>query len=156
MRTKVTSKTTPSPTHWLVKSEPHVYPFSQLLKDRKTNWNGVRNFQARNFLKTMNKGDLVLYYHSGDERSAVGIARVLKEFYPDLDPKKPGEWVQVDLEPIEELENPVTLTAIKANTKLKNLMLIKQSRLSVMPVSEQDFQTVLAMAQKSSQKGLKK
>jgi predicted RNA-binding protein with PUA-like domain len=127
---------------WLMKTEPTTYSFSQLLKDKRTNWNGVRNFQARNFLKSVSVGDEVLIYHSGDEKSVVGIARVAKGPYPDPDPKKPGDWVQIDLEPKSEFRVPVALSALKAAKDLKGLMLLKQSRLSVMPVSAKEFAAI--------------
>ncbi len=131
--------------HWLFKSEPGTYSFDQLLKDQKTNWNGVRNFQARNHLRNAAPGDLALIYHSGDERAAVGIAKVIKGAYPDIDPKKPGEWVQIDLAPVEALPCPVTLAAMKSTPALKDLQLIKQSRLSCMPVTEAEFKKIVEM-----------
>jgi predicted RNA-binding protein with PUA-like domain len=134
--------------HWLLKSEPETYSFQQLMKDRKTNWNGVRNFQARNHIKNMSKGDLALIYHSGETRAVVGIARVIKEGYPDPDPKKKGDWFQVDLEPVEALPTEVSLATIKATQALHELPLIKQSRLSVMPISAQEFKTLVKMGSK--------
>src|SRR5277367_3917557 len=103
------------PSYWLLKTEPGTYSFSQLLKDGKTNWNGVRNFQARNNLKAIKKGDIVLIYHSGDDKSVVGIAKVVREAYPDPDPSKKGDWVQVDLEPVEKLGKPVALAELKGS-----------------------------------------
>jgi len=133
-----------SPQYWLMKSEPFVYSFDQLMKDKKTNWSGVRNFQARNFLKAAKKGDLVLYYHSNEGKAVVGIAKVVKEAYPDIakaDENK-GEWVQVDLAPVEKFNQPVTLEEIKKAPKLKDILLVKQSRLSVMPVSKPHFEYI--------------
>ena len=134
-----------SDSYWLLKSEPATYSFQQLIKDKTTNWNGVRNFQARNFLKNMKKGDLALIYHSGDEKSVVGVARVTREAYSDQDSEKPGEWFQVDLEPVELLQHPVSLKEIKLSARLADLLLIKQSRLSVMPVQPTHFKTLLKM-----------
>jgi predicted RNA-binding protein with PUA-like domain len=125
--------------YWLFKTEPSTYSFKQLEKDKKTNWNGVRNFQARNFLRQVAVGDLALIYHSGDDKSVVGVAQVLRAGYPDLDPEKPGDWVQIDLGYKESFLRPVSLKEIKATTGLKELPLIKQSRLSCMPVTAADF-----------------
>ncbi len=129
--------------HWLLKTEPSTYSFDQLLQDGKTNWNGVRNFQARNNLRLVEKGDLCLVYHSGDVKAVVGVARVARAGYPDPDPKKKGEWVQVDLEPVQGLNAPVSLTTIKSTASLQALPLIKHSRLSVMPVTPEHFKTIL-------------
>src|SRR3982751_5233945 len=98
---------------WLMKTEPSTYSFAQLKKDGKTNWSGVRNFQARNHLRNAKKGDLVLIYHTGDEKAVVGVAKVVREGYPDPDPENEGDWVQVDLAPVEELGTPVSLADIK-------------------------------------------
>ena len=133
------------PAYWLLKTEPGTYSFPQLLKDRKTNWNGVRNFQARNNLKKMVKGDLALIYHSGDDKAVVGIAKVAKTAYEDVDPAAPGEWVQVDLVPVEALARSVELKEIKSTPKLVGIPLIKQSRLSVMPVTHAHFETILKL-----------
>jgi len=132
-------------SHWLFKTEPETYSFGQLLKDKKTNWNGVRNFQARNHLRNIKKGDLVLIYHSGDSREVVGVAKVVREGYTDLDPKKAGDWVQIDLAPVESFSKAVTLAEIKKDTALKSIPLIKQSRLSVMPVSAAEFKHILKL-----------
>lgn len=131
--------------YWLFKSEPSTYSFAQLLSDGKTNWNGVRNFQARNFLLKVAPGDRALIYHSGDEKAVVGIARVIKGPYPDPDPKKKGDWVQIDLAPDKPLAMPVPLKTLKATPSLKDLLLIRHSRLSCMPVSEKHFETILKM-----------
>jgi predicted RNA-binding protein with PUA-like domain len=133
------------PSFWLLKTEPGTYSFSQLLKDGKTNWNGVRNFQARNNLKSIKKGDIALIYHSGDDKSVVGVARVVREAYPDPDPKKKGDWVQVDLEPVEALKEPVALAELKATRELKDLPLIKQSRLSVMQITGDHYKRILKL-----------
>ena len=135
--------------YWLFKSEPQTYPFSQLIQDRKTNWNGVRNYQARNFLRSVAEGDLVLIYHSGEEKAVVGIAKVTRSGYPDPDSQKPGDWVQVDLVPVEGFRRPVPLAEIKSRDELKDLLLIKQSRLSVMPIPAKAFQTLLNLGRQS-------
>lgn len=127
--------------YWLLKSEPETYSFSQLEKDKKTNWDHVRNYQARNFLRQVKKGDLALIYHSGDDKAVVGIAECVKEAYPDIDPEG-GDWVQIDLKPVEKLKTPVTLATIKATASLKEIPLIKQSRLSCMPVTKAHFDTL--------------
>lgn len=134
-----------SPTHWLLKTEPSTYSLADLRKDKRTNWDGIRNYQARNFLRLIKKGDLALIYHSGDERSVVGIARVIKEAYPDPDPRKKGDWVQVDLEFMKVFDSPVPLAEIKTRTALQSLLLLKQSRLSVMPIAAAHYQTILKM-----------
>ena len=132
-------------SYWLLKSEPEKYSFAQLQKDGSTNWNGVRNFQARNYIRTMKKGDTALIYHSGDERAVVGIAEITRDAYPDLDPKKPGEWVQVDLAPVQPLKRAIPLSEIKGTLKLTTLPLIKQSRLSVMPITPEHFQEIIKL-----------
>jgi predicted RNA-binding protein with PUA-like domain len=132
--------------YWLLKTEPETYSFDQLIRDKKTHWNGVRNFQARNFLREAEVGDLAIIYHSGDERAAVGLAKVIRSGYPDLDPAKPGDWVQIDIEPVTKLAKPIALSEIKNETALKDILLIRQSRLSVMPITEMHFQTILKMS----------
>jgi len=132
-------------SHWLVKSEPSTYAWAQLVKDRRTVWDGVHNPLARQHLAAMREGDLVLYYHSNVGKEVVGIARVVREAYPD--PKDAsGQWLAVDLEPLQPLAEPVSLVAIKADAKLEGLALIKQSRLSVMPVAKQHFERILVLA----------
>lgn len=129
---------------WLVKSEPYKYPFQQLLRDGRTHWDGVRNFEARNNLRAMKEGDLVLYYHSNEGKEIVGIARVAREAYPD--PTAPGEdWSVVDLEPVTPIKAPVSLDAIRADPELVDLALLKRSRLSVVPVSKPHFDHLLAL-----------
>ena len=135
--------------HWLFKTEPETYSFTQLLKDKKTNWDHVRNFQARNFLRQAAKGDLALIYHSGDEKAVVGVAEVVREAYPDPDPEKPGDWVQIDLKPVEPLAHPVSLKEIKSTSALANLPLIKQSRLSCMPISAAHYETLLKLGRRN-------
>jgi predicted RNA-binding protein with PUA-like domain len=128
--------------YWLVKSEPFKYSWEQFLKDGWTYWDGVRNYQARNNLKSMKKGDLVLFYHSNEGMEVVGIAKVIKEFYQD--PTTDDErWVVVDLEPVETLKKPISLNDIKKDKRLKNIALIKQGRLSVMPLTKEDFEVIV-------------
>jgi predicted RNA-binding protein with PUA-like domain len=132
------------PSHWLIKSEPDKYAFSRLQSDGHTIWEGVRNFEARNNLRAMKVGDLALYYHSNEGKAVVGIARVTREAYPD--PTAPDEdWSVVDVEPVAPLAEPVGLGAIKANRKLKNIQLVRRSRLSVVPLTPGEFREVLAM-----------
>jgi predicted RNA-binding protein with PUA-like domain len=133
--------------YWLVKSEPYKYPFEQLQKDKSTFWDGVRNYQARNNLKAMKKGDLVLFYHSNEGKEVVGIAKVLKEFYQDPTTDDTN-WVVVDLGPYKKLKNPVTLETIKADNVLSNMSLVKQSRLSVTPVKKEEFDRILELSEK--------
>jgi predicted RNA-binding protein with PUA-like domain len=123
--------------HWLVKSEPESYSFAQLQKDKTTAWTGVRNFAARIFLREMARGDEVFVYHSVSEKAVVGLATVVKSAYPDptVEPDEKGEWVCVDIKAVRALPRAVTLEEIKADPALKNLPLIRQSRLSVLPVS---------------------
>ena len=128
--------------YWLLKTEPSTYSYDKLEQDGKTNWNGVRNFQARNHLGQISQGDIALIYHSGDDKAVVGVAECSKAAYPDLDPKKPGAWVQIDLKPLQALKNRVTLAEIKSTASLKTLILIKQSRLSVMPISAEHYKII--------------
>jgi predicted RNA-binding protein with PUA-like domain len=132
--------------HWLVKSEPEAYSWSQFLKDGKTAWTGVRNFAARNHLRAMKKGDLVGFYHSGEEKSVVGLARVAKEFYPDPTAEE-GDWSCVDLTAAKALTKPVTLAQIKSDKVLKEMEIVRQSRLSVSPVSREQFERLLKLAE---------
>lgn len=130
---------------WLLKSEPDVYSIDRLQSEKKTNWDHIRNFQARNYLKEMRKGDLALIYHSQTDKAVVGIAEIVKEHYPDPDPEHPGAWVQVDLRFKAKFKAPVTLERIKTTKDLQKLPLIKQSRLSVMPVSEREFKLLVKL-----------
>ncbi|MFM2284856.1 MAG: hypothetical protein RLZZ543_353 [Bacteroidota bacterium] len=130
--------------YWLVKSEPVKYAWEKFVKDKQTFWDGVRNYQARNNLQAMKKGDLVLFYHSNEGMCVVGIAKVVKEHYPDPTIDDP-RWVVVDLAPVEALKNPVTLEQIKADEQLANIGLIRQSRLSVMPLTNAEFDRILAL-----------
>ncbi len=132
--------------YWLVKSEPFKYSWEDFVRDGSTYWDGVRNYQARNNLKAMRKGDLALYYHSNEGKAVVGIATVTKEFYQD--PTTDDErWVVVDLKPVRALKNPVTLVDIKTDDRLRGMALIRQSRLSVMPVGEGEFDVIVAKGQ---------
>lgn len=133
-------------TFWLLKTEPETYSFEQLIKDKKTNWDQVRNYQARNNIRKMAKGDIALIYHSGDVKAVVGVAKVVKEAYADVDPEG-GDWSQVDVECVKALKRNVTLAQIKATKDLADLPLIKQSRLSVMPITEKHFETLLALSE---------
>ncbi len=130
--------------HWLVKSEPEKYSWEKFVNEGRTHWDGVRNYMARNNLRSMNVGDLVLYYHSNEGKEIVGIAKVVKEHYqdPTTDDKN---WVVVDLAPVESLKKPVTLTQIKADELLKNTYLVRQGRLSVMPVTKEEFERILEL-----------
>lgn len=131
--------------YWLVKSEPAAYSWATFVKDGKAAWTGVRNFQARNNLRAMRKGDLVAFYHSVTEKQVVGLAKVDKEAYPDATAKE-GDWSCVDLVPAKPLKQPVTLDAVKADTLLSEMPLVKQSRLSVTPLSEKQFERLLSLA----------
>ena len=129
---------------WLVKQEPEAYAWEAFVKDGRTAWTGVRNFQARNFLRAMRKGDAVLYYHSVTGKAVVGMAKVVKEAYPDPTATE-GDWSVVDLEPVKALARPVTLEQLKADPATAGMPLIRQSRLSVMPLDEAVFQRVLEL-----------
>ncbi|HVA97401.1 MAG TPA: EVE domain-containing protein [Bacteroidia bacterium] len=133
--------------YFLVKSEPVKYAWEKFLKDGKTFWDGVRNYAARNFLRSMKKGDLVLFYHSNEGLAVVGIAKVAKEAYqdPTTDDKN---WVAVDLVPFKTLKNPVTLAQIKADKKLQNIYLVRQGRLSVMPLEKEEFEHIVKLSEK--------
>jgi predicted RNA-binding protein with PUA-like domain len=132
--------------YWLVKSEPCKYSWDQFVKDKRTYWDGVRNYQARNNLRAMKKDDSVLFYHSNEGLAVVGIAKVVKESYQDPTTEDP-QWVVVDLAPVETLKTPVTLSAMKQETRLANLALIKQGRLSVCPVTKEEFEVIVAKGQ---------
>ena len=130
--------------HWLVKSEPVKYSWEKFNKEGRTFWDGVRNYQARNNLKLMKKGDLVMWYHSNEGKEVVGIARVAKEFYQDPTTEDPN-WVVVDLEPVQSLKNPVTLEKIKADERLKDVGLVRQGRLSVMALKREEFDRIVEL-----------
>lgn len=129
--------------YWLVKTEPGTYSWEDLVRDKKTVWDGVRNFQARNHLKSMKKGDAVFVYHSGEDKAVIGLAKISKEGYPD---PKDKEWVAVELTADHKLKNPVTLAQIKGTKKLASMVLVKASRLSVQPVKEDEFNAVLELS----------
>ena len=128
--------------YWLVKSEPFKYSWEMFLKDGSTYWDGVRNYQARNNLKNMKNGDLVLFYHSNEGLEVVGIAKVIKEAYQDPTTND-QRWVVVDLKPVETLKKPVPLDEIKKDKRLKKIAFIKQSRLSVMPLTKEEFDVIV-------------
>ncbi len=133
--------------HWLVKQEPEAYAFAQFVKDGRTAWTGVRNYQARNFLKEMQAGDRVLYYHSGKDKAVVGTATVSRAAFPDPTADKEADgWVAVELKAGAAVKTPVSLAAIKSDPKLGDLLLVRHSRLSVMPVSSAEFEHILRMA----------
>ena len=130
--------------YWLLKSEPDTYSWDDLVRDKKTGWDGIRNFQARSHLKAIKKGDLAFVYHTGDEKSVVGIAKVTKENYPD---PKDNEWVAIEIAPVNKLKNPVTLAQIKADKRLTNMVLVRASRLSVQPVKKDEFDMIIALSE---------
>jgi predicted RNA-binding protein with PUA-like domain len=130
---------------WLVKQEPSSYSWSDLVGEGETSWTGVRNFTARNNLRKMQKADEVLFYHSGEEKAVVGIAKVMRTAYPDATAKE-GDWSTVDLAAVKLLARPVTLREIKGNSRLRGIPLIRQSRLSVMPLAEPEFREIVNMA----------
>lgn len=133
--------------YWLLKSEPEVYSIDRFAAEKRTNWDHVRNFQARNVLRSCKKGDFVLIYHSNDDRAVVGVGQVCKEAYPDPDPDHPGDWSQIDVKFVLKLSTPVTLATIKNTPRLQNLPLIRQSRLSCMEVGEKEFELILEMGE---------
>lgn len=131
---------------WLVKSEPSTYSWAQLVKDKRTRWDGVRNFEARNNLRAMKKGDLVLYYHSGEGKEIVGLAKVVGEGYADPTASE-GDWTAVDLAPHKALSRPVTLAELKADKTLGNLALVRKPRISVVPIRPDELDRILGLAQ---------
>lgn len=133
--------------HWLVKSEPFKYSWDQFVVDGKTMWDGVRNYQARNNLRDMKKGDLVLWYHSNEGMEVVGIAKVVKEHYQDPTSDN-ANWVVVDLKPFKKLKNTVTLVQVKADPRLQNIGLVKQGRLSVQALKAEEFDAILDLSAK--------
>jgi predicted RNA-binding protein with PUA-like domain len=130
--------------YWLMKSEPDVYSWDDLVRDKKTVWEGVRNYQARNNLKAMKKGELAFFYHSNEGKAIVGIAKIVKEFYPD---PSDNEWSVVDIAPEKKFKTPVTLAQIKADKRLTDMALVRVSRLSVQPVKKEEFDMVLALSE---------
>lgn len=135
--------------HWLVKTEPGTYSWSDLLRDGKTRWDGVRNFQARNNIGAMRAGDLALFYHSVSEKSILGAVRIASAPYPDPTAKG-GSWLVVDVEPSFGLREPVTLDRIKEEPALRGMVLLKQSRLSVQPVAKAEFDRIVAIGGKAA------
>lgn len=131
--------------YWLVKSEPSTYSWDQLMKDKQTDWTGVRNYAARNHLKSMKKGDEVFFYHSNEGLEIVGIAKVAKEAYPDPTTEETA-WVCVDLKPYKKLKAPVSLVTMKKEKRLKDMALIRIGRLSVQPVSEKEYDVIMELA----------
>jgi predicted RNA-binding protein with PUA-like domain len=140
--TRVTRKTRAT---FLIKSEPSVYSFDQLVRDGSTTWDGVRNYEARNNLRAMKKGDLLLFYHSNEGKEIVGLARAAKTAFQD--PKTDEDWSAVDVEPVKKLKVPVTLAQVKAHPLLSKMALVKKSRISVVPVTDEELAAVLALAQ---------
>ena len=131
--------------YWMVKSEPEAYSWQQLVRDGKTAWTGVRNYQARNNLRAMKKGDAVFFYHSVTDKQVVGLARVIKEAYADATAEE-GDWSCVDLAPEKALAKPVTLEVAKVDKILKEMLLVKHSRISVTPVTKEQADRLLALA----------
>jgi predicted RNA-binding protein with PUA-like domain len=130
--------------HWLVKSEPSTYSWDQLVKDKQTVWDGVRNYAARIHLNAMKKGDEVLFYHSNEGVEIVGIAKVAKEAYQD--PTTAEAWVVVDLKPVRKLKKPVTLAQVKSDKRLSEMALVRLGRLSVQPVTDEEWKIVMELA----------
>jgi predicted RNA-binding protein with PUA-like domain len=132
--------------YWLMKTEPGTYSWDDLVKDKRTHWDGVRNYQARNNMREMKVGDMALYYHSVNEKCVKGIVKIVKESYQDPTTEDKN-WVVVDIEPIEPLKNPVTLANVKADERLSQMVLVKNSRLSVQPVRKEEFDLIIGMGQ---------
>ena len=132
--------------YWLVKQEPEDYSWSDFVRDGQTSWTGVRSFPARKNLRAMQTGDLVFFYHSGEQKAVVGLASVTREFYSDPTANE-GEWSAVDLKPVKSLTKPVSLAEIKGDNILKEMALVRQSRLSVMPITGGQFNRLLALAE---------
>ena len=127
--------------HWLVKQEPEAYSWDDFVRDGRTDWTGVRNFQARNNLRAMRKGDAVLFYHSVSDKAVVGIAQMTREAFPDPTAQE-GDWSAVELKPVKPLKKPVTLEQIKAEPKLHGIALLRNSRLSVQPLGKAEFDLI--------------
>jgi predicted RNA-binding protein with PUA-like domain len=130
--------------YWLIKSEPEVYSWDQLVKDKITRWDGIRNYAARLHLRAMKKGDLILFYHSNKGTEIVGIAAVAKEAYPDPSSDDPA-WFAIDVKPVKKIAKPVTLEQIKKEKKLAEMSLVRISRLSVQPVKEEEWKLIMKM-----------
>src|SRR5260370_42601989 len=148
---KAKSKSGAAKAHWMVKQEPETYSWNDFVRDGRTDWTGVRNFQARNNLRQMKVGDRVLFYHSGKGKCVVGIAEVVKSAYPDPTADE-GQWVAVDLKPVSPLKEPVALAAIRYHPKLGNLPLVRQSQLSVMPLTKEEFEVIVTMGNGKARK----
>jgi predicted RNA-binding protein with PUA-like domain len=133
--------------YWLIKSEPSKYSFEKLLADGRTTWDGVRNFEARNNLRAMKKGDLCLYYHSSEGKAVVGVARAARDAYPD--PTTKDDWSAVDVEPVRALARPVSLDELRNHPVLGKMMLLRRPRLSVVPVTHEEFELVIGLAAKA-------
>ena len=131
--------------HWLVKSEPEAYAWKTFLREKKTNWTGVRNFAARNHLRAMRKGDQVLFYESVTTKAVVGVAEVTKEAFPDATAEE-GDWSAVELKAVRGLPRPVTLEQIKAEKSLAGIMLVRQGRLSVLPLTSAEFDVIAGLS----------
>lgn len=129
--------------YWLVKTEPETFSWEDLARDKKTVWDGVRNFQARSNLKSMKKDDTVFIYHTGDEKAIIGLAKIVKEAYPD---PKDKDWVVVEISADKKLKNTVSLAQVKSTKKLSNMVLVKASRLSVQPVREDEFALIMELS----------
>lgn len=132
--------------YWLMKTEPETFSFEDLLRDGKTHWDGVRNHQAQNNMKAMQIGDQALIYHSVSEKAVVGLAQISKTAYPDPTAAPGEKWIAVEVKPVRKLKHPVSLKTIKETSSLAEISLVRQGRLSVMPLSEKDFETVLALS----------
>ena len=139
------------PKYWMVKQEPETYSWDDFVGDGRTDWSGVRNYQARNNLRQMQIGDKVLFYHSGKEKAVVGLAEVVKSAYPDPTASDP-QWVAVDLKPTKELGTPVPLAAIRYDKRLSQLPLIRQSQLSVMALDKDEFDVIVGMGNSKPRK----
>jgi predicted RNA-binding protein with PUA-like domain len=140
-------------SYWLIKSEPDVYSYDKLAADKETRWDGVRSYEARNNLRAMKAGDLLLFYHSNVGKEIVGVARVKRAAYAD--PSTTEDWSAIDVEPVALLAKPVTLASIKASPKLSKMALVKKSRLSVAPVTKGEFDAILAAAKTPASRSLR-
>jgi predicted RNA-binding protein with PUA-like domain len=130
--------------YWLLKTEPSTFSWEDLVRDKKAVWDGVRNFQARNNIKAMKKGDLAFIYHSMDDKAVIGIAEITKESYPD---PKDKDWPVMDIKPVKKLKSPVTLAMVKADTRMATMVLVKNSRLSVQPVKKEEFDWIIGLSE---------
>jgi len=130
--------------YWLVKTEPETFSWDDLVRDKKTVWDGVRNFQARSNLKSMKKDDIVFIYHTGEEKSVIGLAKIVKAAYPD---PKDKDWVVVEISADKKLKKPISLAQIKSTKKLSNMVLVKASRLSVQPVRPEEFALIVELSE---------